>query len=152
MNQLKELTIGQVAKRVGLNPRTIRYYERRGLISPKRKDREGSAILPGYRLFSEREIERLAFIKKARTLNFSLREIEEFGTFVGNGKKPSPALAKLLESKLKEVHEKSRLFYDLHEHLTTLLKRAMEKDKKKSLSLPAVQQCCEPLCGPEICR
>ncbi len=68
---MKPLTIGQVAKRTGIGIETIRFYERQGLLQePERKD-------SGYRQFSEDVLARLRFIRRAKELGFSLREIGE---------------------------------------------------------------------------
>lgn len=65
------LTIGKLAKAVGVNIQTVRYYERRRLLSPM--DRRPS----GYRLYGPTESARLRFIKNAQTLGFTLHEIDE---------------------------------------------------------------------------
>lgn len=65
------LTIGQVARRAGFGIETVRFYERNGLIeAPPRR-------LSGYRQYPESVISRLRFIKRAKELGFSLREIKE---------------------------------------------------------------------------
>lgn len=65
------LTIGKVATQTGLGIETIRFYERRGLIpEPARRP-------SGYRDYSPRVIDRLRFIRRAKELGFSLREIGE---------------------------------------------------------------------------
>ena len=64
-------TIGQLAKAVGVNVQTVRYYERRRLLGP-------SARRPsGYRIYGEEEERRLRFIKNAQALGFTLQEIAE---------------------------------------------------------------------------
>ena len=66
-----QLTIGQLARIVGVNVQTVRYYERLNLLAP-------SARRPsGYRLYSHEEERRLRFIKNAQALGFTLREIAE---------------------------------------------------------------------------
>lgn len=66
-----QLTIGQLARIVGVNVQTVRYYERLNLLVP-------SARRPsGYRLYSHEEERRLRFIKNAQALGFTLREIAE---------------------------------------------------------------------------
>lgn len=68
---MKPLTIGQVAKQSGVGIETIRFYERQGLLmEPERKE-------SGYRLFSEGIFARLRFIRRAKELGFSLKEISE---------------------------------------------------------------------------
>lgn len=66
-----ELTIGQLAKAAGVNVQTVRYYERRRLLTPS------SRKPSGYRLYSDEAIRRLRFIKNAQALGFTLREIAE---------------------------------------------------------------------------
>lgn len=65
------MTIGQLARRTELNVESVRYYERRGLIPEPRRSESG------YRLYSQEAIARINFIKRAKTLGFSLSEISE---------------------------------------------------------------------------
>lgn len=65
-----KLTVGRVAKGAGINVETIRYYERRGLLSPNGyRD-------SGYRLYSEEAVQKIRFIKNAQELGFTLDEIK----------------------------------------------------------------------------
>ncbi len=63
------LSIGQLAKEYGLTLRALRFYEDRGLLTPKR---EGNT-----RLYTTRDRERLGVIVKAKALGFTLSEIKE---------------------------------------------------------------------------
>ena len=63
------LTIGKVAKEVGVNIQTVRYYERRHLLAPPVRKPSG------YRIYGEEDVRRLRFIKNAQALGFTLREI-----------------------------------------------------------------------------
>lgn len=63
--------IGKAARMAGVNRETLRYYEKRGLI-PK-PDRRRS----GYRIFTQRHVEQIKFIKRAQALGFTLSEINE---------------------------------------------------------------------------
>src|SRR5438128_2332712 len=68
---MKPLTIGQVARRAAIGIETVRFYERQGLIEePARKE-------SGYRQYPEDVVARLRFIKRAKELGFSLKEIKE---------------------------------------------------------------------------
>ena len=63
---VKSLTIGRLAREVGVNLETVRYYERRGLLpKPPRST-------SGYRLFPAEAARRLRFIRRAQELGFSL--------------------------------------------------------------------------------
>lgn len=65
------LTIGKLAAAAGVNPQTIRYYERTGLLArPARTP-------GGYRQYGSDEIRRLRFIRRAQRLGFSLDEVGE---------------------------------------------------------------------------
>ncbi|MBW3542719.1 MAG: MerR family DNA-binding protein [Planctomycetes bacterium] len=68
---MKPLSIGQVAERAGIGVETIRFYERQGLI--KEPGRRAS----GYRQYDEEVVARLRFIRRAKELGFTLKEIGE---------------------------------------------------------------------------
>ena len=64
------LTVRDAAERLNVTPRTLKYYEERGLVSPTRS--EGR-----YRLYDESDLERFARILRLRSLGFSLQGITE---------------------------------------------------------------------------
>jgi MerR family copper efflux transcriptional regulator len=68
---MKALTIGQLAQQAQVNIETVRYYERRGLL-PRPPRRES-----GYRQYSAQDLACLQFIRRAKTLGFSLSEIAD---------------------------------------------------------------------------
>jgi MerR family transcriptional regulator, copper efflux regulator len=63
--------IGEVAERVGLSLRTVRYYEEMGLITPEQRT-DG-----GFRLYTEENIHRLQLIMQMKPLGFSVEEMRE---------------------------------------------------------------------------
>jgi len=67
----EELSIGQVARRANIGVETVRFYEREGLIG--RPSRRAS----GYRQYEPAVVTRLRFIRRAKELGFTLREIKE---------------------------------------------------------------------------
>ena len=69
MNSLKGLTIGAVAKAAGVNVETIRFYQRRTLLS------EPGKPYGGIRRYDETDVTRVRFVKSAQRLGFSLDEI-----------------------------------------------------------------------------
>src|SRR5688572_18129427 len=64
-------TISDAAKSAGLGTETVRYYEREGLL------REPPRTAAGYRQYNGDDVRRLAFIRRAKALGFSLREIRD---------------------------------------------------------------------------
>lgn len=65
------LQIGEVADRVGLSLRTVRYYEEQGLLAPE------SRTAGGFRLYSEDQVDRLLLIKQMKPLGFTVQEMRE---------------------------------------------------------------------------
>lgn len=63
--------IGEVARRADVNKATVRYYEKRNLIPEPDRRRSG------YRIFTQRHIDQIKFIKRAQELGFTLSEIKE---------------------------------------------------------------------------
>lgn len=73
------LTIGQLARRTGVNVETIRYYERVGVM-PRPRRTEG-----GHRAYVEPEVRRLGFVRRARELGFNLDDVRELLRLVDSG-------------------------------------------------------------------
>lgn len=68
---MESLTIGKVAKLAAVGVETVRFYEREGLIGkPPRRE-------SGYREYPADTVNRVRFIKRAKELGFSLKEIRE---------------------------------------------------------------------------
>lgn len=66
---LQHKQIGEVAERIGLSLRTIRYYEEVGLVTPSARSQGG------FRLYTESDIARLQLIKRMKPLGFALDEM-----------------------------------------------------------------------------
>jgi len=97
---MANLTRGQLAKTSGVNPETIRYYEKLGLL-PKPLRTES-----GYRLFSEEDIKRIKFIKRAKELGFTLKEIKELLQLRFETEGECSEVREIAEIKLKDVQKK----------------------------------------------
>lgn len=68
---MKTFKIGEVAQQASVNKETVRYYEKRELIT--KPDRRRS----GYRIFTQQHVNEIRFIKRAQQLGFTLSEIKE---------------------------------------------------------------------------
>src|SRR4051794_37191114 len=99
---METLTIGQLAKRVGVNLETIRYYEREGLIPPP--PRKSS----GHRAYSASAVSRVRFIKRAQELGFSLAEIRELLHLRVAPAQLCTDVISQIDAKTREVEEKIR--------------------------------------------
>ena len=96
------MKIGEVAKASGIGIEALRFYERSGLLGKPARSHSG------YRLFDEGVIERLAFIKKAQTLGFSLEEIKKIIHDAQNGASPCDEVREIVRRRLREVDERVR--------------------------------------------
>ena len=108
------LTIGQVARRSGFGIETIRFYERNGLVEqPPRR-------LSGYRQYPERVISRLRFIKRAKELGFSLKEIKELLSLRVSPTTTCSNIRERAEAKISDIEGKIQSLERMKEVLTGL--------------------------------
>jgi DNA-binding transcriptional MerR regulator len=93
------LFIGKVAKRAGVNPKTIRYYETVGLLPPAPRGENR------YRLYPYETIELLLFIAKAKDLGFTLAEIREIVTIRQQGRQPCSHVRSIVQRKVADLDQ-----------------------------------------------
>jgi MerR family mercuric resistance operon transcriptional regulator len=111
------IRIGEAAKETGLSVDTIRFYEKEGLL--KRSTRtEG-----GFRLFGQREIDALKFIRKAQELGFSLQQVRELLFLQGDGIEACDHVRELLKQKLASVRGKMEELRKLRKGLERALRQ-----------------------------
>lgn len=95
-----ELTIGRVARKAGVNIQTVRYYERRGLVSPEAyRD-------SGYRLYTGEAVRKIQFIKNAQELGFTLDEIAGLLRLRVGRRTRCADVRRKAQAKLEQVNEK----------------------------------------------
>ncbi len=96
---MSELTVSELARRVGTTSDTIRYYERIGLLPQVARSPSG------YRLFGDDDVERLRFIKRAQRLGLQLEQIRELVAVRERGLCPCGHVRDLLVAKLRDIEE-----------------------------------------------
>jgi MerR family mercuric resistance operon transcriptional regulator len=108
------LSIGKVARRAGIGVETIRFYEREGLLAaPARRD-------SGYRLYTEGVIGRIRFIRRAKELGFSLKEIKELLQLRRNSSSTCEDIREKAEAKITNVETKIAMLKKMKQALTEL--------------------------------
>jgi len=108
------LTIGKVAKSAGLGIETVRFYEREGLIKPLARTEAN------YRLYAEDGIVRLRFIKRAKALGFTLREIKELLFLRVDPDATKGDVKEQIEEKIDDIKQRIRDLKKIQKTLETL--------------------------------
>lgn len=112
---MNSMTIGQVAQKAGIGIETIRFYERKGLIEePPRKE-------SGYRLYKEDVVNRLAFIQQAKSLGFTLAEIQELLFLKISPGITSREIKTIAEAKLEDINTKIKILKRMQRALKKLV-------------------------------
>ncbi len=111
------LNIGSVAEGAGLPAKTIRYYESIGLIQPAGRRANG------YRSYSETDMRTLAFIKRARSLGFSVEEVRELLDLWRDRSRRSAKVKSLATRHIDALDRKIAELQSMREALAHLVKR-----------------------------
>lgn len=117
------LTIGQVAKSSGVAAKTIRYYEQVGVLPAPRR------AVSGYRVYDEPGVERLRFIRRARSLGLPLQELKALMCTLNGEAQPAlrPRLRAVVRAQLdavtNQITELERLRHQL-EHILQRMRTA----------------------------
>jgi MerR family transcriptional regulator, copper efflux regulator len=137
--------IGEVADRVGLSLRTIRYYEEVGLVAP------ASRTAGGFRLYSEANVGRLAILKGMKPLGFSLSEVRELMSLLDRTAGAEEFLAKEIAEVVERLNDFSTKAADRVESLAGYLREAkklagiIEERRRELRALEAPSQKAAPL-------
>lgn len=122
------MTIGQVARATGVAARTIRFYEAAGVVAAPR--RNGA----GYRQYSDEGVQQLLFVRRARALGLSLRELKALtGAFDGARGAPQRARVRAVVcAHLARVRSRIGELGELERELARVLRRmpARSKDRR----------------------
>lgn len=114
-------TISRLAKELGINIETIRFYERKGLIQQPLKP------TTGYRHYPNETVNRIHFIKRAQELGFTLDEIVHLLSLEDS---PCNEIQALASNKLEKVQAKILDLRRLENALEALLSQCHENDDK----------------------
>ena len=112
------LQVREVSKRMGVNPQTLYFYERIGLVpSPSRNE-------SGYRIYGEQDLERLTFITRAKSLGLTLDEIAEILALKEHSSKASCVVVRdRLHTKVKQLEESIQQLQHLLNELLPLVEQ-----------------------------
>lgn len=131
------MRIGQLARMIGVNPRTIRFYESRGLLSPAgRTDNK-------YRQYTDREMAHLAFIRRAQSLGLSLEEVKMLLQYkmAGRCSGLKRFLGDLLSAKIVEMRKRAAELLVFSRDLEKIRRRLQQAAKSGAIPTPSFCDC-----------
>ena len=125
------MRIGQLSRLVGVDTQTIRFYEQQGLLpQPYRQEN-------GYRAYTEKHSEQLAFIRRCRMLDLSLTEIRELQSYQDSPHQLCTAVNVLLDNHISHVRSQLTDLRALEKQLVSLRSRCKDGREIKACGILA---------------
>lgn len=122
------LTIGDLGKLAGIEAKTLRYYDRVGLVRPS------SRTAGGYRLYEEDAAARLQFIRRAKALGMSLSDIRRILAVRDEGLAPCQHVLDLVSRNVVDVATQIGYLETLHKDLLRLKRELVRRIPPKAVS------------------
>lgn len=118
------LTIGELADAAGVPTTTVRFYERRGLVSPDGRSESN------YRLYGEASLERLRFIAAAKDAGFALGDIRALLDFADGVTPPCREVQHLIEERLARTRAQMERLGEIDTRLSSWLRACKRAEKR----------------------
>ncbi len=116
------MRIGELAEISGVPSRTIRYYERRGLLAEPERETNG------YRNYDDTTVNRLAFVRNAQSAGLTLVEIRSILDIRDDGAVPCAHVSDLLKAKSAAVTKQIAHLAVLQAEIDLLVQRSRQLD------------------------
>lgn len=120
------ITVGKAAEIVGVSTRTIRLWEARGLVP------EAERTPAGYRLFTDADLARLQFIRRAKSLGLTLSEIREVFDLQRAGTTPCERVSRLIDGHIAQIDRALDDLWELRQMLTAARSAASNAPQGKT--------------------
>ncbi|MBV6272034.1 Cu(I)-responsive transcriptional regulator [Alcaligenaceae bacterium CGII-47] len=108
------MNIGQAAQASGISAKMIRYYETMNVLAPSTRN------AAGYRQYSEQDLHALHFVRSARDLGFSLRQITDLMALWRDTHRASAEVKRLALSHIQELERKAAALQQMADTLRDL--------------------------------
>ena len=109
------MNIGEAARASGVSAKMIRYYEETGLIP------SAARTISGYRTYTDREVQTLRFVARARDLGFSMEDIAELLSLWRDRSRQSADVKRLASEQIEGLRRRIRELQAMSETLQTLV-------------------------------
>ena len=120
------ISIGDLAKEIGLTTRTLRYYEEMGIMAPPRRQ-EGRI-----RVYAPHEVRKLKFILKLKELGLTIKEMQELDAAYTEARETDkiiPRLIEMLDFHINSIDEKMQKLGSLRKEIVDYRQRMIERFK-----------------------
>lgn len=117
------MNIGEAAAASGVSAKMIRYYEEIGLVMPERRTSSN------YRVYGDNEVHRLRFVRRARTLGFSLEETERLLALWSDTSRKNDDVRAVALDHLRDLEEKMESMRAMADTLKTLVDRCEDGNR-----------------------
>ena len=126
--------IGALAKKAGITPDAIRFYERNALLRPPTRS------AGGFRLYENADLETVAFIQRVKSLGFRLTEIRSLLELRGKRLQPCAPVRRRLQQKLADVDRKLADLRKLERELRRALRSCNRELRNPSAHCPILRE------------
>ncbi len=126
------LTVNELAIRADAPAHVVRYYTRIGLLQPAAQRDNG------YRLYAPKDASRLRFIRQAKRLGFTLKEIDEIVRHADDGESPCADVRRIIQQHIAETRAK----IDEMQRLQSRMEQALEQWKSMPDGVPDGHSVC----------
>jgi DNA-binding transcriptional MerR regulator len=123
-NNEEFISIGNLAKSIGLTTRTLRYYEEMGIMSPPQR-LEGAV-----RVYAPSDVRKLKFILRLKELGLSIREMQELDAVYAEAKETDrviPRLIEMLDKHVNNLDEKMSKLASLRKEIIDYRQRMIKR-------------------------
>jgi DNA-binding transcriptional MerR regulator len=127
------MLIGELVERTGLTKDTIRFYEKKGLISLDRQSRREN----NYKEYSEQVLDKLMLIRKLKDMGFTLNEIDTFLELWREEDASCKNLKFTLENKITLINEQMQRLHELKSRLSDSLTKCNNDDCEFEKTIPS---------------
>lgn len=132
------MNIGEAAKASGVSAKMIRYYEDIGLVPP------AARASSGYRVYSDNDVHRLNFVRRARDLGFSVKEIGDLLSLWSDRSRHSADVKRIASAHIADLRQKIDELRRMSDSLQTLVDCCAGDDRPECPILAELEQAARP--------
>lgn len=129
-------TISQIAREANVHIETVRYYEKRGLISKVARNESG------YRIYTQDDVKDIQFIKRAQEIGFTLEEIREvLYLYKHEDERHASDMYQFAIAKIQQVDQKISQLQTFKALLESVTDRPTSSLPLSKSQCPVIQKC-----------